>query len=165
MPALTKSLLLSFIVAFASRFRLCSGCLQKDSLANHLARCETRCGIDVAPRFPRTFLLRRKADYKALLAEMDTGVDDSEARLFVLKPCRSSKGQGVRVVSSKEQLECHRGGFLVQRYIANPLTVQGAPPLLASCASAHVPFGFACFLETSWTPQVSNATCASMWLF
>jgi tubulin polyglutamylase TTLL4 len=45
--------------------------------------------------------------------------------MYILKPCSSSCGRGIRVIGKKDTLSNKKGGYLVSKYLARPHLLRG----------------------------------------
>eukprot|EP01050_Picozoa_sp_SAG11_P003499 SAG11_NODE_199_length_12635_cov_104.801771_2_plen_1022_part_00 len=90
---------------------------RKDNLSRNIGRQVRRCA-KLAANHPMCFHMPE--DRAALVAEFDR----MPSPVFIVKPCASSRGRGIRLITSKAQIPSTKKN-LVQRYIANPLLVDG----------------------------------------
>lgn len=95
----------------------------KDRLWKNLdrARSATEGGAEAYDFFPRTFVMPGDAEW--LRAEWAA----NPAHKYILKPKFLARGEGIRLLESPDDLPGadKLGDFVVQRYIDNPLLVQG----------------------------------------
>lgn len=101
---------------------------RKDKLWLRLKLAQSRFGLDEFNFHPRTFILPK--DYDELKEYWST----ADAKLFIMKPPASSRGNGIKVINDISQIpqsaidvpdaNSKKSSLIVQQYISNPCLLE-----------------------------------------
>ena len=106
----------------------------KGLLAENLRRydrAQSRPGLGMDDLVPETYCLGLPDDRKRFFEQLPPA--DSRENIWILKPCNSSEGKGIRIMWQFDELRAMDFGpkaerFVIQRYIANPFLLEGTAP-------------------------------------
>lgn len=98
---------------------------RKDRLMRTLASYRRRFGASYS-FFPEGFTLPDQTDAFRRALQRDSDASVSPPSIWILKPPASACGRGIRVITSKDAAAIAKDkAYVVQRYIADPLLVNG----------------------------------------
>lgn len=99
---------------------------RKDRLMKTLTTCRRRFGQEYN-FFPEGFTLPDQFDaFRRALQRDDSSATSASSSLWILKPPAAACGRGIRVITAKDvDLISKKRTYVVQRYLANPLLMDG----------------------------------------